>query len=436
MRTRGYLRAARDALRVLLAAALCIQIGGTQAAASDPCTAWVDMRNAFVASANGDAAPSGGLGLQSIYRGISPNGGYYAGFVPHIIMFAIGAAENSPSPWQNNVSPCGNPPSPFVHGDGVGWGTMAVTSGRVDADRYVIYNVSHGARILIDKWNAPFGSPPGNPGYSQVNNNDPNEIEDWFFAIWGYNGFTCSGGDAPGNNNPADHPGANYMNWAPSQPRDHYTYQDVVYYYIQNPPADSYSVAGPGGKYYLGLNIGYGAGNNLTPGRGIPAFSTFTAGSCPIGVRPTTTGIDRGYWWSFSSQSYATTQSLGSSYFSYITVDNTGNNVWYNVGSGAPKLGTADLFRDGSWIAGYDHASPFQSFGWISSNRLVYPGDATVYPVSSGMTPSRTSFVFYSCPGCINPASVGSTYAEHYDLVIDGATWFPDIGVFFEIAVQ
>ena len=41
------------------------------------------------------------------------------------------------------------------------------------------YNVSVGASILASKWRAA----------PCLGDNDPDVIEDWYFATWGYNGF-------------------------------------------------------------------------------------------------------------------------------------------------------------------------------------------------------------------------------------------------------
>src|SRR3990172_8717463 len=75
-----------------------------------------------------------------------------------------------------------------------GYGIMQVTSGMQNVtgvpnlDQVMIgghyaFNMARGARILADKWNmAPEFRPV-------VGNRDPNIIENWYFALWGYNGF-------------------------------------------------------------------------------------------------------------------------------------------------------------------------------------------------------------------------------------------------------
>jgi len=51
---------------------------------------------------------------------------------------------------------------------------------------HFLFNIAEGVRILADKWNsAPRYRPIAGTG-------DPNALEDWYFAIWSYNGFAFS----------------------------------------------------------------------------------------------------------------------------------------------------------------------------------------------------------------------------------------------------
>jgi len=45
------------------------------------------------------------------------------------------------------------------------------------------YNIARGTRILVDKWNLATEFRP------VVGDRNPQVIEDWYYAIWGYNGF-------------------------------------------------------------------------------------------------------------------------------------------------------------------------------------------------------------------------------------------------------
>ena len=437
----GPRRAPLAAIVAVAAATVLVALLGLQraAAAADPCNSWAAERNAFIAAGNGAAGGLGGQSLNSIYRGLSPNGSLFAGFVPHAVLFAIAAAEDDvldPTTgllnyWrqndQNTLGACPSPPIGHVHQDGLGVGAMAITSGRTTNDDYLIWNVSHGANLLIDKWNSRFGYSYGNANYPQINSNEPNEIEDWYFAIWGYNGYTCSSAYAQ-DNNPRDHAQANYMNWAPGLSRSAYTYQDVVYYYLQNPPGrDTWSTgtAGdqlPNGSYYLNVNVGY----TLPNGGGFPPWTSFPSQACPFAAQLTTANVDYGYRWGFTSQNPpgATTELAGNAYAVSLSVQNNGNNIWYASGSGSPTLGTFNPA---------DRVSAFQcllaSNDWMSTNRVQHPLDPVIYPASSGFA-SATTFSFHSCPGGSGRGIAPGTYNEYFNLVLDGATWFPDLGEF------
>ncbi|MBL8602984.1 MAG: hypothetical protein JNK72_13755 [Myxococcales bacterium] len=115
-----------------------------------------------------------------------------------------------------------------------GYGIAQVTSGMrrgetsaYDANRVAssaAYNVSVGAAILADKWRA---SPC-------VGLNDPQIVEDWYFATWGYNGFSYRNNP----NNPmfrADRPEFRTPGVASAQTRANYPYQELVWGYAHYP---------------------------------------------------------------------------------------------------------------------------------------------------------------------------------------------------------
>lgn len=117
-----------------------------------------------------------------------------------------------------------------------GYGIMQITSWMKyqypepdDFDRDKVssdwkYNIGTGALFLIKKWNSV-------PYY--IGENDPYNLEDWYYAVWSYNSFTKK--NNPTNNHflpsrpPADGP-----NFAPSSYR--YPYQELVWGYANNPP--------------------------------------------------------------------------------------------------------------------------------------------------------------------------------------------------------
>jgi hypothetical protein len=115
-----------------------------------------------------------------------------------------------------------------------GYGIAQVTSGMrrgetsaYDANRVAseaAYNVSVGAAILAGKWRAA----------ACVGANDPNIVEHWYFAVWGYNGFAFKNNP----NNPAyraDRPEFNSS--AAARTRANYPYQELVWGFAHFPPS-------------------------------------------------------------------------------------------------------------------------------------------------------------------------------------------------------
>jgi hypothetical protein len=142
------------------------------------------------------------------------------------------------------------------------------------------YNIGRGAAILIDKWNA---APDARPIAGIDTNSDPHIVENWYFAVWSYNGFTGPGANR--SNHPMD---PVYAAW-PRTPyscgsandglghdRSRYPYQELVYGCAAHPPlvksVDAAAVA-PGGEVQA---------NAATPTR--TAVATPNAGSRPTPV--------------------------------------------------------------------------------------------------------------------------------------------------------
>ena len=135
-----------------------------------------------------------------------------------------------------------------------GYGVAQVTSGMTSPEgengqptneqalvaTHFAYNIGRGAAILIDKWN---GAPEHRPIAGIDTESDPRIIENWYFAVWGYNGFTGPGANR--SNHPLD---PIYGSWprtpyscGPSNDglghdRSKYPYQERVYGCIANPP--------------------------------------------------------------------------------------------------------------------------------------------------------------------------------------------------------
>ena len=95
------------------------------------------------------------------------------------------------------------------------------------------YNIARGAQILAEKWNA---APDQIPVAGIDTNADPAIIENWYFAVWAYNGFTGPGANI--SNHPLDPVFTTREAWRcdGSQSRTRYPYQELIYGCLQNPP--------------------------------------------------------------------------------------------------------------------------------------------------------------------------------------------------------
>jgi hypothetical protein len=113
-------------------------------------------------------------------------------YIPPTILKAIGWVESSWSQAAFSV-PYGGIGPALISRD-CGYGIMQVTSGMQNTTgeptreqlmvaAHFAYNIARGARILVDKWNLATEFRP------IVADRNPQVIEDWYYAIWGYNGF-------------------------------------------------------------------------------------------------------------------------------------------------------------------------------------------------------------------------------------------------------
>jgi hypothetical protein len=102
------------------------------------------------------------------------------------------------------------------------------------------YNVGRSAAILIDKWNS---APENRPIAGIDTNSDPKLVENWYFAVWSYNGFTGPGANR--SNHPMDPvypawPRTPYScgpaNDGLSHNRSLFPYQELVYGCMAHPP--------------------------------------------------------------------------------------------------------------------------------------------------------------------------------------------------------
>jgi len=113
-------------------------------------------------------------------------------YIPPTILKAIGWVESSWSQAAFSV-PYGGIGPALVSRD-CGYGIMQVTTGMENTTgeptqeqlmvaAHFAYNIARGTRILVDKWNLATELRP------IVADRNPQVIEDWYYAIWGYNGF-------------------------------------------------------------------------------------------------------------------------------------------------------------------------------------------------------------------------------------------------------
>ena len=155
-----------------------------------------------------------------------------------------------------------------------GYGIAQVTSGMrrgdtsaFDPDRVAssaAYNVSVGAAILADKWRAS----------ACIGANDPDVIEDWYFSVWGYNGFVFRNNP----NNPmfaAARPEFRTPGIASAQTRGNYPYPELVWGYAHYPLTAA---------HYTGIGLAYPVRSEICASCGFPTANI----SEPVGAHRAT----------------------------------------------------------------------------------------------------------------------------------------------------
>lgn len=169
--------------------------------------------------------------------------------IPPLIYYSIAWIEAN---WQNASSsvPWGGI-GPTIRSFDCGYGIGQITtgmrneSGTPSAKQALIgtnylYNLAEGMRILADKWNsAPQFRPIAGTG-------DPEAIEDWYYAIWSYNGFAFVNHPFNPNLNPlrggeAESPLYHCYNesapsYSPNFGFGNYTYNEKVHGCMKYPP--------------------------------------------------------------------------------------------------------------------------------------------------------------------------------------------------------
>jgi hypothetical protein len=174
-------------------------------------------------------------------------------YIPPTLLKAIGWIESALAQGASST-PWSSVGSALVSFD-CGHGIMQVTSGMTApadnglpsrqqalvAENY-LYNIGRGAAILADKWN---GAPEYQPIAGADTGSDPALIENWYFALWSYNGFTGPGANR--SNHPMDPiyawPRTGFSCGSLDDGYGHsysnYPYQEIVLGCIDKPPSVS-----------------------------------------------------------------------------------------------------------------------------------------------------------------------------------------------------
>jgi hypothetical protein len=192
------------------------------------------------------------FGLADIEVGPRNNRFSEPGKVPPVLLKAIAWIESSITQGGQEIpfGSIGPALISFDCGHGVTQVTTGMTipngeNGRGSPEQALVathfaYNIARGAAILVDKWNE---APEKRPIAGIDTNSHPSILENWYFAVWGYNGFTGPGSNK--SNHPLD---PIYGSWPRPQfscgnlgdgkghNRANYPYQELVIGCAANPP--------------------------------------------------------------------------------------------------------------------------------------------------------------------------------------------------------
>lgn len=178
----------------------------------------------------GNAGPA----LPQIWKGYPPlQAKPVSPYVPCILLKAIGYTESTG--WKQFYANYGQEGWTVISGD-CGYGIMQITSGmgggagfnpsRVAAEP--AYNIGTGARILIQKWN-------GLNYY--IGHNDPQVVEDWYYAVWAYNRWGWFNNP---NNRRFDPYRGVWLCGQGGQNRANWPYQELIWGCAANPPGPEF----------------------------------------------------------------------------------------------------------------------------------------------------------------------------------------------------
>jgi hypothetical protein len=192
------------------------------------------------------------FGIPDLELGDRSNRTTQPGLIPPVLLKSIAYIESSITQAGTTI-PFGSIGTALVSFD-CGYGVAQVTSGMTLPEgedgraspaqalvaTHYAYNIARGAAILASKWN---DAPENLPIAGTNTGGNPLVIENWYFAVWAYNGFTGPGANR--SNHPMD---PIYGSW-PRKPyscgpstdgkghnRSAYPYQELVFGCAANPP--------------------------------------------------------------------------------------------------------------------------------------------------------------------------------------------------------
>ncbi|HUF54163.1 MAG TPA: hypothetical protein VMR52_10375 [Dehalococcoidia bacterium] len=163
-------------------------------------------------------------------------------YIPPVILKSIAFLESGWAQASYDPAVQYGEVGPVLSSHDCGYGLMQVTTGMQNVSNvpnieqamigtHYAFNVARGARILAEKWNM---SPEHRP---IVGERDPNLLENWYYALWGYNGFAFSNHPL----NPAYSTNRVPYSCGPTNDgyghdRSQYPYQELVLGCVERPP--------------------------------------------------------------------------------------------------------------------------------------------------------------------------------------------------------
>lgn len=304
--------------------------------------------------------------------------------IPPTLLKAVGWVESG---WRQ----FDNAGRPLVAPD-FGYGIMQITSGMPGAFGSVrgsiapasqasvasdyVYNIAYGAQMLVDKWN----------NTPRIGNGDPSVIENWYFALWAYNGWGWV-------NNPNNPRFARVG--TPAQNPATFPYQERVLYLVQHPPHDS-----AGNPLWKPLKVALPSASTI--GNTPHSFTPQATHSEPV---PALSAVYRG--------ATALSATPNSSVTVPVRVENTGTLPWPSSGSLAVSL-TYHLMT----TAG----NPWSGLSPFSKGVLSFAQGQTVLP--RDVLPGQSVPLHVSVK-----APAAGTYRVVWDLQQGADTWFSQQGV-------